>query len=131
MTLPLWCLLIGVILPYVCAGLSVPYRNRQFGNVDLNTPRVQGDQLTDAGARTWGAQGNAWEALIVFGAANLAATVAGVDPAGSWATASVIWVVARVLHIVFYIGDKAPLRVLSFVTGLAMSIWIFVMAAVA
>ena len=130
MTLPFWCLLIGLLLPYVCAGLSVPFRNKQFGNVDLNQPRVQGEQLVDGGARAWGAQSNAWEALIVFGVANLTAFSAGVDPGGYWSIAAIIWVVARVLHIVFYVGDKAPLRVFSFVVGLFMSLWIVGLAIV-
>jgi uncharacterized MAPEG superfamily protein len=128
MTIQLVCLLIGTLLPYVWAGSSLPFRNRQFGNIDLNEPRVQGEQLVDRGARAWGSQMNAWEALIVFSVANAAAFAAGVDPSGSWAMAAPIWVAARVFHGIFYIAGLAPLRVLSFVVGLAMSVWIFVMA---
>ena len=122
------CMLIGVLLPYIWAGASAPFRNKQFGTVDLKQPRVQGDQLVDRGAWAWGAQMNAWEALVVFGVANAAAIATNVDPSGSWQTAAVIWVVARVLHGVFYIAGIPPLRVLSFVTGLAMSLWILAMA---
>lgn len=131
MTIPLWCLLGGVILPYVWAGVSVPFRNSQLGGLDLAQPRLQAAGLTEGGAGAWGAQMNQWEAISVFMAANLAAFMTGVDPAGSWATASVIWLAARVLHGVFYVMGKAPLRVASFVTGLVMSVWIFVMAATA
>ncbi len=131
MTIPLWCLLGGVVLPYVWAGVSVPFRSRQLGNVDLVQPRLQAADLTDGGAGAWGAQMNAWEALSVFMAATLAAYIQGVDPGGSWATASMIWLAARVLHGVFYVMCVAPARVACFVTGMAMSIWIFVMAATA
>lgn len=131
MTIPLWCLLGGIILPYIWAGASVPFRNKQLGGLDLNQPRLQAASLVEGGAGAWGAQMNQWEAVSVFMAANLAAFVQGVDPAGSWATASIVWLVARVLHGTFYVLDKAPLRVASFVAGLAMSIWIFVMAATA
>jgi uncharacterized MAPEG superfamily protein len=131
MTIPLWCLFGGVILPYVWAGVSLPFRSKQLGSVDLEQPRLQAADLTAGGAGAWGAQMNAWEALSVFMAANLAAYVQGVDPAGSWAMASMIWLGARTLHGVFYVRGIAPVRVLCFVTGMAMSIWIFVMAMLA
>ncbi len=130
MTIPLWCLFVGVVLPYVWAGSSVPHRISQFGSPDLRQPRVQAEQLTGAGARAWGAQMNAWEALIVFAAANMAALATGVDAGGLWSTAAIIWVVARVAHGIFYIRDIAPMRILSFAIGLGMSISIFVLAMI-
>jgi uncharacterized MAPEG superfamily protein len=75
---------------------------------------------------------NAWEALSVFMAANLAAFMQGVDPTnGAWAAASIVWLVARILHGVFYVKGLPPLRVAAFVGSLAASIWIFVLAAMA
>lgn len=68
---------------------------------------------------------------MVFGAANVAAITAGVDPVGYWSIAAEIWVVARILHGIFYISDKPPLRVLAFVVGLGMSGWIFSLAITA
>ena len=121
MTTILVCWAVGVALPYVWAGAAVPFRSRQFGTIDLAQPRVQGEQLVDAGARAVGAQANAWEALIVFSAANAMAIWAGVDPADTWPSLAVVWAVARVLHGVFYIAGRPVLRVASFVTGLAMS----------
>lgn len=129
MTIPLWCLLGGVILPYVWAGVSVPFRAKQLGKVDLAQPRVQAGELVDGGAGAWGAQMNQWEAITVFMAANLAAFMQGVDQDGYWATASLVWLAARALHGVFYVLGIAVLRVACFVTGLAMSIWIFILAA--
>ena len=128
MTIQLWCLAAAVALPYLWAGASIPFRSAQFGQPDLNYPRRQGDALTDRGAGAWGAQANAWENLGVFVAANLAAFMAGVDPAGHWATACLVWVGARAAHGVFYIANVATLRVLSFVVGLAMCGWIFAQA---
>lgn len=129
MTIPLWCLLGGALLPYIWAGVSVPFRSKQFGKVDLVQPRLQAADLTDAGAGAWGAQMNAWEALAIYMAASLAAFMQGVDPAGSWATASMVWLGARALHGVFYVVGIAPLRVLCFVIGTVMALWIFFMAA--
>ena len=131
MTIPLWCLFIGAVLPYVWAAVSVPFRSKQLGEVDLRQPRLQAADLTEGGAGAWGAQMNQWENLSVFMAATLAAFMQGVDPAGSWATASIIWVVARTAHGIFYVAGIPVLRVAGFVTGIAMSIWIFVMAITA
>lgn len=128
MTLQIICLIAAVILPYAMAGASIPFRKRQFGTADIKQPRVQADKLVDAGARAWAAQANAWEALIVFGVANLAAMQTGVDPAGMWSIAAPVWVVVRIGHGVFYITDKASLRGLCFIVGLGMSLWIFGMA---
>ena len=131
MTIPLWCLLGGVVLPYVWAGVSVPFRNRELGGLDLEQPRLQAMALTGAGAGAWGAQMNQWEAVSVFSAATLAAYMQGVDAAGNWAIASIIWLVARTLHGAFYVAGIAVLRVASFVASTAMSVWIFIMAILA
>jgi len=126
-TTQLVCLLIGMVLPYVWAFSSVPFRLRQFGTLDIGQPRTQADQLTEAGARVVGSQANAWEALILFGAANVGALLGGVDPAGSWALASMIWAAARVGHGAFYMMGIAPLRILAFGISAGMSFWILVM----
>lgn len=128
MTIPMWCMVAGILLPYIWAGTSVPFRVKQFGTVDLARPREQGDRLTDAGHGAWGAQFNSWEALIVFAVANLIAFMGGVDPAGNWSMAAMIWVVARFFHGVFYISNIPVLRVLCFTAGIGMSGWIVAMA---
>lgn len=131
MTLQLWCMLIGVLLPYVWAAASLPFRSKQFGAPDLNEPRVQAEQLTGAGARAWGAQMNAWEAIIVFSTANFAAFSAGVDPESNWELAAIVWMIARAIHGAAYIAGISPLRVLAFTVGAGMSLWIFTMALAA
>ena len=128
MATQLTCLLIGMVLPYIWAFSSLPFRNRQFGKPDLNEPRVQADQLSGSGARAVGAQGNAWEALAIFVTANFAAFAVGVDPDGHWAIAAIAWAAARVGHGIFYIMGIAPLRVLSFLISTGMSFWIMSMA---
>ena len=93
MTVQLWCLFVGCLLPYVWAGASVPFRNKQLGGLDLAQPRLQASDLTAGGAGAWGAQMNAWEALGIFTASNVAAYMAGVEPAGTWATLAIVWAV--------------------------------------
>lgn len=131
MTIQISCLLIGALLPYLWAGVTGHYRKKQFGDIGLKAPRLQASRLEGAGARAWGAQMNAWEALLVFAAANGAALVAGVEPTSDWALAAPLWVAARIMHGGFYIAGEAVLRVLAFLVGMAMSLWIFWLALVA
>lgn len=128
MTIQFACLLAGMLLPLIWAGVSVPYRTRQLGSVDLNSPREQATKLVEAGARVVGAQSNAWEALAIFTVANFMAVTAGVDPGSNWALACMVWVAARIGHGVAYVAGQAILRVLSFVVSLLMCLWIVAMA---
>ena len=128
MTVQIICLLIGAVLPYLWFGVSLRYIKAELGSIDLDAPRQQAARLSGAGARARDAQYNAWEALILFGAANVAALVAGVEPTGHWALAAVLWVTARLLHGAFYLAGMSFARGLSFAIGLAMSLWIFGLA---
>ena len=128
MTVPFWCLLVAVVLPYVWAGVGGRFKAKQFGTVDANEPRVQAALLEGAGRRAVAAQDNAWEALPVFGAAVTVAHLAGADASLS-AVASVIWVVARVTHGVAYVRGIASLRVAGFFVGLMTCLWLFGLAA--
>ena len=128
MTVQIVCLMIGALLPYLWFGVSLRYIKAELGSLDLRAPRPQATQLTGSGARARDAQHNAWEALILFGAANVAALMAGVEPSGHWSLAAPLWVAARLLHGGFYLADMALLRGLSFAIGVAMSLWIFVLA---
>jgi uncharacterized MAPEG superfamily protein len=131
MTTQLTCLLIGMVLPYIWAFSSWPFRSQQFGQIDINLPRHQANQLLAGGARAVGAQANAWEALILFSAANIGAFLAGVDSTGDWALAAIVWRAARVGHGAFYLLGIAPMRVLAFAISAGMSFWIMAMGLMA
>ena len=128
MTTPFWCLLVAVLLPYLLAGAAGYFKQKQFGAIDNHLPRVQGAQLTGAGARAWAAQANAWEALAVFASAVFVAHLAGADPARS-ATAAQLFVAARLAHAVCYLADWATARSLVFFVGMGSCLWLFVLAA--
>ena len=117
-----------MLLPFVLAGLGGYYRFRQFGSVDNKTPRKQSTALEGAGMRAVAAQQNAWEALAVFTAAVVVAHLAGAD-AGTSATASLVFLAARILHPIFYITNLDALRSLSFVVGFGACLALFVSAA--
>lgn len=130
MTTPFWCLLAVIILPILLAGLGGYYRGKELGSADNNHPRTQAAQLsgTGPGARAYAAQANAWEALAMFAPAVLVAHLAGVPEtaAAPWAIA---FVVARILHPIFYVRNLAPLRSLSFFAGIVCVIALFVQSA--
>jgi len=129
MTIPMWSLLAGIFLPYIWAFASLPFRLKQFVEVDFRYPRRQAEKLVDAGSSVVSAQFNAWEALTIFGVANLIAFMSGLDAIGYWSIAAMVWVIARVFHGVFYIVNIPVLRIICFSTGLGMSLWIVFMAA--
>jgi uncharacterized MAPEG superfamily protein len=122
--------LIVAVLPYVLAGAGAYFRVKQLGTPDFEHPRVQALELRGIAARAYGAQQNAWEALPFFGTAVVIAHLAGAD-AGSSATASMVFVGARVLHGVMYIAGQAPLRTGVFVVGLGCVVRLFWLAIAA
>ena len=117
MTTPLWCLLIVAVLPYICAGVGARYRIQQLGSLDAKHPRVQALELRDIAARAYAAQANAWEAVGFFTVAVVINHLAGGD-AESSANAAIVYVIARVLHAVFYIANMAPARTAVFAVSL-------------
>src|SRR6185503_2761807 len=104
MTIPLWCLMVLALIPYLLAALGGYMRKQQLGVMDNHHPRIQNAQLTGVGARVWAAQLNAWEALTLFTATVAVAHFAGADPR-RFAVASVLFLCARLLHPVCYIAD--------------------------
>lgn len=127
MTTPLWCLLIATFLPFTWSAVGNFFRNRQFGKIDNQYPRLQQAQLTGIGARALAAQQNAWEALAMFTPAVLVAHLNGATT-GQAAIASMLFIIARIAHGCFYLADLSTLRSLSWVVGLGSIIWLFVIA---
>jgi uncharacterized MAPEG superfamily protein len=124
MTTPLACLILVAILPYVLAGVGARYRVAQLGSLDARQPRTQAAELEGVAARALAAQNNAWEAVAFFGSAVVVNHLAGAAP-GPSAALSVAYVVTRILHPVFYIGDRPAARTAVFVVGLVCAISLF------
>lgn len=127
MTTPFWCLFIVALLPIALSWVGGYHRNKQFGQVDNKQPRLQAARLEGAGARAYAAQQNAWEALLLFTGAVLVAHLAGATGSQA-AIAAVLFVVARVLHAVFYLANLDILRSLVWLVGLGCVIWLYLMA---
>ena len=124
MTTALWCLFITAMIPTLLSFTGGYLRHKELGKADNKNPRQQYAQATGVVSRVFAAQQNAWEALILLAAALLAASIAGV-PQAELATVAIVFVVARVLHAVFYLADKDMLRSLSYLVALGSVIYIF------
>lgn len=119
------CFLIIMTMPIALALSTIPYRFAQFGKPDIQQPRLQANQLIGTGYRLDAAQKNAWEALILFAAALVLASLAGVD-LKYLSTPSLMFVSARVLHAVFYTFNMAALRFIAFIISIISIGWIVV-----
>ncbi len=113
MTIPYLCILIAALLPYIwvtiAKGAGDKYDNRD--------PRGWLAQQDNARAhRANAAQLNGFETFPAFAAAVLMAQFASVDHARiTWL--AIGFVVFRVLHGVFYVGNRHQMRSLSWFLG--------------
>jgi len=129
MTIPFWCVLAAVLLPYVWFAYAAPLRLKQFGkDFDPHAPRAQDPELKGLASRAQGAHVNALEALAYFVPAVLVAHLAHADAEWSGRLA-IAFVVLRVVHGFAYIGDKPPVRTASFAFGYLCCLGLFVLAA--
>ena len=128
MTTPFWCLLVVIVIPYVLSGVGGYYKARQFGTLDSKYPRAQSAKAEGVAARAVAAQANAWEAVPVFASAVLVAHLGGADP-GRSAMLSLLYLAARGLHAVCYLGNWDMARSGVFLVSLGLAIALFVQAA--
>lgn len=128
MTTALWCLMITALIPTLLSFIGGFLRHKELGSADNKNPRQQYAQATGVVSRVFAAQQNAWEGLMLFTAALVAAFVSGV-PQEKLATVSIVFVVARVFHAIFYLADRDALRSLSYLVALGSVICIFIMGA--
>lgn len=127
MSIAYWCILAAAVLPYLWYSVARAFA----GRIDNHDPRLGMGRLEEGRARRANnAQYNAFEAFAPFAAAVLMAQFAGVDPVRVTQLA-IAFIVARVLHGVFYIADVHALRSLAFAAGYACILWLMVLAATA
>ncbi len=120
MTVALWCVLAAGLLPYVAAGIA-----KADAAYDNRDPRGWLARQQGYRQRANAAQANAFEALPLFAAAVLTSQLLH----GPQRTADALalgFIAARVLHLGFYLGDRALLRSCSWVCGMGCVIALFV-----
>lgn len=111
-TLAYWCVLIAALLPMLCsvaaksAGRGKPPTK---GGFDNNNPRAWLERQTDWAARANAAQANSFEGLPFFiGAVIIAHQLGAIQ--GRVDILAFLYVVLRLMYIVFYIGGLGTLR---------------------
>lgn len=120
-----WCVLIAAALPYIWVGVAKAGA-RGYDNRD---PRAWMAQQTEPRRlRANAAQLNAFEALPAFAAGVALASIAGVDD-HRIALLAIAFVVARVMHGLFYLMDRATLRSIAWLAGIVCSFSLLAMAA--
>jgi uncharacterized MAPEG superfamily protein len=119
LTIALWCVLLAGLLPYVAAGIA-----KADSAYDNHDPRAWLARQQGYRQRANAAQANAFEALPLFAAAVLTSQLLH----GPQRTADALalgFLAARVLHLVFYLADRALLRSCSWVCGIGCVIALF------
>lgn len=124
MTWGLWCVLIAGLLPY----LGTMAAKWGFNRFDNNNPRDWLNKQTGFRARGNSAQANSFEAFPLFAAAVLVATYLKA-PQASIDGLATVFVIARILYIGCYVTDRASLRSLCWLVGIASAVGLFVVSA--
>lgn len=125
-TLAYWCVLVAALLPVVCAGIAkwgMFGKPKQAGGFDNDNPRAWLASQTSWRARANAAQANTFEALPFFMAAVVIA-----HQLGAYQTRldvlAVVFVVLRMLYIMFYVAGIANLRSLVWLLAFVINILI-------
>jgi len=127
MTVALWCILIAILLPYVCtwvAKISGGFRLK-----DNHDPRDFLDSLEGLGRRAHAAQLNSFEVIPAFAAAVIVAHLVGNAELVTINVLSVLFITSRLLYIICYLADWATLRSLVWLVGIGLIVSFFVVSA--
>ncbi|MET1160951.1 MAG: MAPEG family protein [Pseudoxanthomonas sp.] len=125
MSIAYWCILIAALLPYVWVSIAKQSGER-YNNRD---PRDwQTKQTNPRSQRAHAAHLNGFESFPVFVAGVLMAQLAGIG-VGTINGLAIVFVIARVLHGIFYVTNVQALRSLVWLVGFSSAIALVVMAA--
>lgn len=115
--------LVAGLLPVVCAGIA-KWGAKGFDN---HAPRAWLERQSGHRARANAAQQNSFEAFPLFAAAVVMALHNGANgqTVATWAWC---FVAIRIVYICCYVSDRATLRSIVWVLGLAVTIRLYVLA---
>jgi uncharacterized MAPEG superfamily protein len=126
MTIGLWCVLAGILMPYLWTGAA-----KSMGRYDRRAnqnPREFLAKLSGAAGRANAAQLNSFEAFPAFATAVLVAQFAHASQ-HSIDVLAVTWVALRLIYGAFYIGNLAALRSVVWFASMACVVGLFIAAA--
>lgn len=127
MTVAFWCVLAAILLPYICFGIAANTARRAGTPRDNRSPRDFPDRIGGLPKRAWDAHLNSFESLPGFAAAVIVAHLAHA-PQNQVDALALIWVLARVAYVAFYLSDKSTLRTLGQGVSLVCMLGLFVVA---
>lgn len=128
MTYPFYCMAAAFALTYLTKlPLAMAMAKEGKSGYDNRNPRDQQARLTGWGRRTLAAHQNSFEVTPVFAAAVITAHLFQADAYWSavWAC---VFLVSRILYIIFYIRDVNKMRSLVWMIGMASCVALFVLA---
>ena len=130
LTLAYWCVLLMAFMPIVCAGIAKSGmfgKPRREGGYDNELPRDWLARQTDWRARANAAQANSFEALPFFIGAVVIAHQHGANQTVLDA-AAVSFVLLRVAYVACYLVNRANMRSLAWIAGMAVNVAILFIA---
>jgi uncharacterized MAPEG superfamily protein len=101
-----------VYVPFFVVGAA-----RINAKVDLNNPRAEQDKLPPYAQRAYAAHQNSFEVFMLFAAAALMVYTTG-KASNYTSIVSIVFLVARLFHSIFYIANVLPLRGLMWATSI-------------
>ncbi|WP_426151574.1 MAPEG family protein [Pseudomonas sp. DC3000-4b1] len=128
MTTAYWCVLVAILLPYVCTVVAKAVGGRYAGGANRD-PRAYLDKLQGLPRRAHAAQLNGFEITPAFAAAVIIAHLAGGAEQGTLNGLALLFVVSRLAYILCYLADQATLRSLCWLIGLGSIVALFCVAA--
>lgn len=128
MTVALWCVLIAIFLPPLCA-LTAKLSSGKFRMGHNHDPRAFLEKLEGLPRRAHAAQQNGYEAFPAFAAAVLIADLVGNAEQVTQDVLAVLYITSRLLYIICYLADWATLRSLVWFAGLGLIVSFFVVSA--
>jgi uncharacterized MAPEG superfamily protein len=124
MTIAFWCVLVAGFLPYF-GTLTAKIGGERFDN---SNPRDWLNAQSGFRKRANAAQHNSFEAFPSFAAAVIIAHIAGA-PQGRIDLFAVVFILARLFYIAFYVADMATLRSLAWFVGIGSVVALFLAVA--
>jgi uncharacterized MAPEG superfamily protein len=120
-----WCVFAAGLLPYVAITIAKSDKTYLRGNV---APREWEAKLQGLQSRAHSAHLNSFEAFPFFAAAVIIANLCKV-PQASVDGIAIAFVIARVIYLACYLANLATPRSLVWLAGMALNVWLFMLAA--
>lgn len=128
MTIAYWCVLIALFLPYICTAAAKALGGG-FTPKHNHDPRALQATLTGPARRANNAQLNGFEVTPAFAAAVIIAHQVGHAAQTTIDLLAIWFVVSRVVYLICYLADWAPIRSLVWGIGMALIASFFFVSA--